>query len=357
MRPGGGRLLSELDEEEILAVILPLLSAGERDGERDGALASPGGAEGGAGAVVVGPGDDAAVVTAPDPLIVTTDSMIRGRDWRDDWSGPRDVAGKLGAQNISDIAAMGGAASGALLTITADPHTPLEWVREFAAALGEWCVRAGVCVVGGDLSSAPAEVLHLSLTMWGSLQGRAPVLRSGARAGDVLAVCGSLGWSDAGLASYLAGDPPVVLGPHSPIADRVREAWRWYHRSPAPPWEAGPVAADAGATSMIDLSDGLVRDAGRVARASAVSVELDRERLQADFVADFEAGGIAADQAWRHVLSGGEEHSLLATFPDEASVPHTPETPWRVIGRVGRGEGVTLDGALLGVMGWDHFRV
>src|SRR5699024_4765747 len=124
MRAGGGRLLSELDEEEILAVILPLLRAGERNGT----LASPGGAAGGAGAVVVGPGDDAAVVTAPDPLIVTTDSMIRGRDWRDDWSAPRDVAHKLGAQNISDIAAMGGVARGALLTITADPHTPLEWV-------------------------------------------------------------------------------------------------------------------------------------------------------------------------------------------------------------------------------------
>ena len=344
MRSGEGTpaVLMDLDEEEILARVLPLLRALEADHRAS---------------VIVGPGDDAAVVAASQPLVVTTDSMIRGRDWRDDWSEPRDVAVKLGAQNISDIAAMGGVATGAVLTITADPHTPVLWVESFAAALGEWCAQAGVTIVGGDLSSAPADVLQVSLTMWGSLEGREPVLRSGAREGDVLAVCGSLGWSDAGLASYLAGEPEPDLDRDTAMSDRTTSTWRWFHRSPRPPWESGPVAARAGATSMIDLSDGLVRDARRVARASAVSVELDRERLRRDFVADFQAGGIEEDQAWRHVLAGGEEHSLLATFPTEESVPHTPEAPWRVIGRVGRGEGVTLDGAPLERMGWDHFRM
>lgn len=341
MRPGDGPLLRDRSEEEILGTILPLLGPGSADGEAG---------------IIVGPGDDAAVVTAPDPLIVTTDSMIRGRDWRDDWSSPGDVARKLGAQNISDIAAMGGLARGAVLTITADPHTPLSWVEAFAVGLGEWCGQAGVAVVGGDLSSAPPEVLQVSLTMWGSLEGREPVLRSGARVGDVVAVCGSLGWSDAGLMSYAAGDAPIELGPDSAVGDRVREAWREYHRSPRPPWEAGPVAATAGATSMIDLSDGLARDAGRVARASTVSVDLDRGRLQRDFLPDLLTGGADEEQAWRHILGGGEEHSLLATFPDEASVPHTDHMGWRVIGEVRRGAGVTLDGEALKVMGWDHFR-
>lgn len=329
--------LADLSEDEILARILPLLQ-GVRSAD-----------------VLVGPGDDAAVVAGAQPLVVTTDAMIRDRDWRDEWSAPRDVAHKLGAQNISDIAAMGAVASAAVLTITADPQTAVAWVEDFAAGLGEWCADAGIAIVGGDLSSAPAGVVHVSLTMWGDLEGRDPVLRSGARPGDVLAVCGSLGWSSAGLASYAVGDPAVVLGPDSPTRDRWRESWRWYHRRPCPPWQAGPVAARLGATSMIDLSDGLVRDAARVSRASGVALDLDRRALERDFLDSF-AGVLTAEEAWRHVLGGGEEHSLLATFPRERGVPHTPQEPWRVIGSVGPGEGVTLDGEPLAVVGWDHFR-
>lgn len=341
MPPGdvGARTpLRDLSEDEILARILPLLGAVDPVPE-----------------LLIGPGDDAAVVAVTHPLVVTTDSMIRGRDWRDDWSSPGDVARKLGGQNIADVAAMGGVATGAVLTVTADPQVAVQWVERFAAGLGEWCREAGVAIVGGDLSSAPADVVHLSLTMWGSLEGREPVLRSGARPGDVVAVCGSLGWSSAGLALYASGVPGVTLGPDSPVADRVREAWRRYHRSPSPPWEAGPAAARAGATSMIDISDGFARDLGRIATASGVRVDLDRVALERDFVQDF-LPAMTQAEAWTHVLGGGEEHSLIATFPDEASVPHTADAPWRVIGRVTSGSAVTLDGAPVEASGWDHFR-
>lgn len=329
--------LSDLSEEEILARVLPLLR--------------PDGAEAG---TVVGPGDDAAVVAAAQPLVVTTDSMIRDRDWRDDWSAPEEVAAKLGAQNIADIAAMGGVATGAVLTITADPDVAMGWVDRFASGLGRWCQKAGVAIVGGDLSSAPAGVLHLSLTMWGSLEGRAPVLRSGARPGDVLAVCGSLGWSSAGLALYATDAPLEILTPSTPMEDRLRAAWRGTHRWPSPPWESGPVAADAGATSMIDVSDGFVRDLGRIAAASGVRIELDRAALAREFVADF-LPAMPEAEAWAHVLGGGEEHSLLATFPP-GRVPHTSDARWCVIGTVTAGEGVTLDGEPVEVSGWDHFR-
>lgn len=333
--------LADLSEDEILDVILPLLSNGVREG------------------VIVGPGDDAAVVDVAQPLVVTTDSMIRDRDWRDDWSTPGDVAHKLGAQNISDVAAMGAVASSAVLTITADPRTELGWVESFAAALGQWCSDVGVVIVGGDLSSAPAGVLQVSLTMWGDLQGRAPVLRSGARPGEVLAVCGSLGWSSAGLASYEAGDAGAGSGGHTERSDAARERWRRYHRRPRPPWEAGPAAAALGATSMIDLSDGLVRDLGRVARASEVGIALDRSTLERHFV-DPMTRGLAGDEAvqaaWRHVLGGGEEHSLLATFGSAGGLPHTSGPPWTVIGTVISGAGVTLDRERLEVAGWDHFR-
>lgn len=330
--------LRDLSEEEILARVLPLLRAG--------------GAEAGA---VVGPGDDAAVVRAPESLVVTTDSMIRGRDWRDDWSSARDVAIKLGAQNISDIAAMGGVATAAVLAITADPDTSVAWVEQFAAGLGEWCLESGVQIVGGDLSSAPAGVLHVALTMWGSMEGRAPVLRSGARPGDVVAVCGSLGWSSAGLALYAAGVPRVTLTPDTPVVDRRREAWRWFHRSPCPPWTEGPVAAEVGATAMIDVSDGFVRDLGRIAAASGVRIDLDRDALERDFLVSF-VPGMPEDEAWAHVLGGGEEHSLIATFPSWAGVPHTPESSWCVVGTVTEGVGVTLDGEPVEAAGWDHFR-
>ena len=334
--------LGDLGEDEILARILPLLRPARQGGAGD------------SHSEIVGPGDDAAVLVTPDRLIVTTDSMIRGRDWRDDWSSPHDVAIKLGAQNISDIAAMGGTATGAVLTITAHGHTPFAWVSEFAAGLGQWCADAGVAIVGGDLSSAPQGVIQVSLTMWGSLEGRSPVLRSGAAAGDEVAVCGSLGWSDAGLASHESGEPEPLSGPLAPAADRLKDAWRSFHRSPVPPWRSGPVAAQAGATSMIDLSDGLVRDTARVARASGVGIDLDRAALRRDFVSTL-AVVLPAEQAWRHVLGGGEEHSLLATFPP-GGVPQDRSAPWRVIGRVGDGAGVTLDGAPAQMAGWDHFR-
>lgn len=328
-----GTPLAGLGEDMILERILPLLRGTHVPAGTDGRD------------VVVGPGDDAAVVLTSGPVVITTDSMIRERDWRDDWSTPTDVAHKLGAQNISDIAAMGGVATAALLTVTADPATPVSWVERFAAGLGEWSAAAAVTVVGGDLSSAPPGVLHVSMTMWGELQGRPPVLRSGARPGDVLAVCGSLGWSGAGLAAHARGAEDL-----GPVAQ-----WRRYHRRPRPPWEAGPVAAAAGATSMIDLSDGLVRDAGRVARASGVLLDLDRRSLDEDFVAPL-ASVHTAEEAWGHVLGGGEEHSLLATFPRESGPPHTSGAPWRVIGTVRAGAAaVTLDGEPVRMVGWDHF--
>ena len=336
--------LAGLGEEAILDRILPMLApAPAPTGARGPRLPVP-------FPTRVGPGDDAAVVEVPVPLVVTTDSMIRGRDWRDDWSDPADVAHKLGAQNISDIAAMGAVAVSALLTITADPATPMSWVSRFATGLGEWCTEASVTIVGGDLSSAPAEVLQVSLTMWGDLQGRSPVLRSGARPGDVVAVCGSLGRSSAGLAAYEAG--LAASGPRPTPSSAVAQ-WQQYHRRPRPPWEAGPSAADAGATAMIDLSDGLVRDAARVAAAGGVVIDLDRRGLD-PFVSPL-AAVHHPDEAWRHVLGGGEEHSLLAVFPGGRGAP-SGDPGWRVIGSVRSGDpAVTLDGADLEALGWDHF--
>lgn len=311
-----GPRLDEVDEEAVLARILPLMRGGGPD-------------------VLVGPGDDAAVLRTGGRTVVTTDTMVRGRDWRDDWSSAQDVGAKLVAQNLADVAAMGAVPTGIVVTLVAEPATRLGWVEGFAEGVAQAASRAQVPVIGGDLSSAPAGTVVVSITALGEVDPAGPVLRSGARIGDRLAVCGSLGRSAAGLQLLGAG-----RGHAAP--DLVTA-----HRRPEPPLHAGPEAARAGATAMLDLSDGLIRDGLRVARASRVRLDLSVQALAADVAALVPFVGPA--DAWECVLGGGEEHSLLATFPA------APPLGWRVVGRVCRGEGLTLGGEPTPVRGWDHF--
>lgn len=338
--------IGSVSESDLLARIIP------RFGESPFA---------GAG-VVVPPGDDAAVLSTRESVVVTTDSMVRGRDWLDDWSTGRDVGLKVVAQNVADVAAMGAVPTGLLVSLAADPETSLDWAIDLTRGIAVAAEDAQCPVVGGDLSSAPAGVIIVALTAFGDLQGRAPVLRSGARPGDVVAVAGSLGWSGSGLSLFEAGEVDPALAIRDPRAmselDHAKSVLMWFHRAPRPPWESGPVAADAGATSMIDLSDGLVRDGGRIATASGVELALDERLLREHFLAGPIELALGAEAGWTQVLSGGEEHSLLATFPG-GSVPEDPEAPWTVIGQVveaGRdGPRLTVGGAVPSVTGWDHF--
>lgn len=314
------RTLADVSEGELLRQIFPFFPA------------SP--------ALSVGPGDDAAVLLTGPTTVATTDSMIRGRDWLDEWSTAGDVATKLLTQNLADIAAMGATSTAVLVSLVADPTTGLDWVVEFARVLGDRASAAGVVVAGGDLSSAPAGVLMVSVTALGDLGERQPVLRSGARAGDAIAVNGSLGRSAAGLALLQGGADPTA------VADGIPRSCLAHHLRPVAPLAAGPEAARAGATAMIDLSDGLLRDGHRIAAASGVRLALSPIGLYDDH-ASLEP--VVGDAAWECVLAGGEEHSLLATFP--GSVPDG----WRTIGVVEAGEGVTLDGVVQAARGWDHF--
>jgi len=313
-----GPTLADVGEDGLLSMIFPLL---------------PGGPE-----VLIGPGDDTALLrTTGGSVLATTDAMVRGHDWLDQWSSGADVGAKTVAQNVADIAAMGGVPSGLLVTLIADPRTPVVWVRDFTAGLAQAAGEAGVAVLGGDLSSAPEGVVVVSVTALGTCEGLEPVCRSGARVGDRLAVCGSLGHSAAGLLLLQRGQSglaPELVG---------------YHRRPRPPYEQGPVAARAGATAMLDISDGLGRDAGRIARASGVGITIDETLLGAD-VAQLQ-DALSSDDAWHCVSEGGEEHSLLACFPHAAGLPDG----WRRIGEVVAGSGVLLGGVRVTKGGWDHF--
>jgi thiamine-monophosphate kinase len=292
----------------------------------------------------VGIGDDAAVVCAPDGRVVaTTDLLVEGRHFRRDWSGAADIGVKAAAQNLADVAAMGASPTALLLGFAAPGDLPVAWVEDLIRGLAEECARARASVVGGDVSGA--DSVMIAITALGDLGGRDPVTRSGARPGDRLAVAGRPGRSAAGLALLEAG-PAGAPGPPGGFAGLVAS-----HRRPQPPYACGPEAAVLGATSMIDISDGLVADLGHVAEASGVRLDVETARLPGEPELRAAAAALGADwQRW--ALTGGEDHALAATFPPETGLPGH----WVVIGTARRGHGVTVDSRPAdGLRGWDHF--
>jgi thiamine-monophosphate kinase len=292
----------------------------------------------GASAALLGPGDDAAVVATPDGrVVITTDMMIHGPDFRLAWSTPHDLGWKAAASNLSDIAAMGAVPTALVIALAAPADTPVSVLEQFADGLRDACsaLAPGCGVVGGDLSVS--STLTIAVTAFGDLEGRGAVLRSGARVGDVVAVSGVLGQAAAGLA--LLFEQAVVDG--VPDAEAAAALKRRHPEllaaqlAPRPPIVDGKNAAVAGATSMLDLSDGLALDALRVARASGVGI-------------DFSSAAVGS----RMALDGGEDHSLLATFAPGVPLPGG----FRAIGAVVVGEGILVDGMPYDVhRGWDPY--
>jgi thiamine-monophosphate kinase len=301
----------------------------------------------------VGIGDDAAVVTTPSGSVVAAvDMLLEGRHFLLDRTPAYDIGVKAAARSLADIAAMGAVNTALLVALAAPGTLPATWATDLADGLAAEATRAGAGVAGGDTASA--ELVTLSVTALGDLEGRAPVLRSGARPGDLVAVAGPLGRSAAGLA--LLG---VGLGSAPGHLDLVSA-----HLRPAPPYEAGPEAALLGATAMIDVSDGLVADIGHVADASGVLAEIDSGVLNTRSLVPSAQSVLAARPqqaqpadsaeglALTWVLTGGEDHSLVATFPPSVTLPPR----WGIIGEVRVGRGVTVDGVPhQGAGGWQHF--
>jgi len=295
-----------------------------------------------ASATLLGPGDDAAVVVAPDGrFVVTCDMMIEGPDFRLAWSSPHDLGWKAAATNLADVAAMGAVATALVVAIAAPSSSPVALLEGIADGLRDGCaaMAPGCGVVGGDLSVAP--VLTISVTAFGDLEGRPPITRSGARPGDVLAVSGPLGLAAEGLELLFARAVDGEGEPDAAAAARVRAAHPravLAQLAPTPPIADGPAAARAGATAMMDLSDGLALDAARLAASSSVRLDI--------------RSGVLGDHLSR-ALGGGEDHSLLAAFPIGAHLPGG----FVVIGRVETGAGITVDGhPLERVTGWDPYR-
>jgi thiamine-monophosphate kinase len=286
---------------------------------------------------LLGPGDDAAVVAASDGRVVaTTDVLVEGVHFRLDWSTPEQIGRKAAAANLADVAAMGAVPTALLVGLAAPSDTPVETLSGLADGLWVEAGSVGAGLVGGDVVAA-AELV-LAVTALGSLEGRAPVTRAGARPGDVVALAGRVGWAAAGLAVLQRGfrSPGAVVGAH---------------RVPQPPYAAGPEAARAGATSMIDVSDGLLADLGHVAAASGVVIDLRVPDVPPRLA---ELGPALGIDPLSWLLTGGEDHALVATFPPDVVLP----AGFAVIGAVGAGDPAVLvaGGPFDGDAGWTHFR-
>lgn len=286
--------------------------------------------------ILLGPGDDAAHVSTDDgSFVVSSDLLVEGRHFRRDWSSPHDIGRKAAASNLSDINAMGGVATALTVGFGAPADLPVSWALEMVRGFEAECALVGAHIVGGDVTASDAIVIAVTA------MGDAPrlVRRSGAAPTDVVAVCGDLGLAAAGLATLSRGFRSPKLAVDA-------------HRAPHPPYAAGPQAAQSGATSMTDISDGLVADLTHIARASGVRIAVDSKCLVIP-----EAVATVAEALGRNaldfMLNGGDSYALVATFDADTPVPQG----WTRIGEVLQGSGVVVDGEeYAGPAGHQHFR-
>jgi len=286
--------------------------------------------------VSVGPGDDAACFLVNGSCVVSTDMYVEGVHFRLDWSEPAEIGRKVVGASVADIEAMGAQPTMVLVALALPVNIAAGWSDAFTRGVRLECDKAAVTLVGGDVSRGPQ--VCVSVTAVGETSGVAPVTRAGARPGDLVACIGRLGWAAAGLGA-------LTRGFRTP-KDAVDA-----HRFPLVPYGAGRQAALAGATAMIDVSDGLLADLGHIADASGVVIDIDTQCLAiGDAVsAVARAGGI---DPLDYVLTGGEDHALVATFA-HGDVP----MGWTIIGQASAGDpAVLVNGqAWAGNTGWRHF--
>ncbi|WP_233557938.1 thiamine-phosphate kinase [Tessaracoccus antarcticus] len=285
---------------------------------------------------ILGPGDDAAVLRLDGDAAVTTDMLVEGVHFRRNWTTPFQLGRKAIAVNVSDVEAMGAVPVSVVVALALPIGLEETWVDQFSAGVREECARSGVSLVGGDLSRS--ESITVCVTAIGEFRGSTPVTRGGAAPGEQVAVCGRLGWSSAGLTVLQRG----FGSPKELVVE---------HQCPTVPYGQGRVAAAAGATAMMDVSDGLLADLGHLAEASRVAVDLETDAFA---VTDAIARVCAATgkSPWGFILAGGEDHALVATFPADVALPEG----WLRVGSVLEGEGLTVNALpWQGAAGWDHF--
>ena len=307
--------------------------------------------------LTVDTGDDtAAWQTGEGTELFTTDTVVEGVHFTRTTTPWNDLGWKSLASNISDIAAMGGHASYALITLGLPPETEVEDVRDLYRGMLEISNKYGVALVGGDLVRSPVVFITVGLT--GVHHGQ-PMLRSGAKAGDQIAVTGCLGGSGGGLRLLMEGEQleNLPVGVPDEAADYLRRC----HRRPEPAVAQGRILIEAGVAAAMDVSDGLVDDLSKLCLASGLSARLDIDRLPVHpllkqaFPCDY------LDLA----LNGGEDYVLLFTASPALMSQVIPLLPAgasivgeMLVGAPGEVRVVDARGVehAPGRSGWDHFR-
>jgi thiamine-monophosphate kinase len=289
--------------------------------------------------VLIGPGDDAAIVKALDGYVVaTTDMAVEGVHFRRDWSTAKQVGQKVAAANLADIVSMGARPTALLVALGAPADLPVEWALDLAIGLRDEAAKVGASVVGGDV--VRSEKIVVSVTALGSLDGRSAVLRSGAQIGDLVVLVGTTGLSAAGLALLSSSD----VDSH----EELRQA----HRIPQVEYELAQELAIKGAHAMCDVSDGLLADLGHIAESSKVKCRIDPSTLSLSHLLD--AGARLGIDPLVWALTGGEDHAFVATIAPDDTLPDGVH----VIGDVVAGVGVEVIGVDVSpwLAGHDHFK-
>jgi thiamine-monophosphate kinase len=301
--------------------------------------------------VLRGIGDDAAVVASPGgDLVLTTDMLVEGVHFRRHYGSFEDLGYKALAVNLSDLAAMGTGGGFALVCLGLPDDISVEEVediyRGLAACAGEWECQ----LVGGDTVRSPGALL-LSVSVIAPIKPPGPVRRDGARPGDVLMVTGTLGESALGLALLERGEEASAATYRICLAR---------HLKPRPRIREGRLAALAGASAMIDVSDGFLRDLGHICEESRVGAEVEAARFPVSANAYPVAKALGLD-ALETALAGGEDYELLITAPEKQAAEVAARTRATVVGRIVEGSGITVLDAQgramqLTLKGYEHFR-
>lgn len=287
-------------------------------------------------------GDDAAVVRARAYAVTSVDTMVQDVHFRRDQLTPAEIGRRAFAAALSDLAAMGADPGEAYLSLAIPPGMPAPEVTELVTGVSLAAQRFGVIIAGGDVTAAAVLVVSVTVVGWTEDPG-ALVGRDGARVGDEVVLTGPLGGAAAGLA-LLDGRAGGEA-----LSDAVRRQLLRCHAEPEPRVDAGRQLAAAGATAMIDLSDGLATDGRHLAHASGVALDLDRGRIPLVRGVAAVAAELGVDPV-AFALTGGEDFELCACLPPGRALAHAT-----VIGRVQAGPAeLRIDGAPQLLRGYEH---